>query len=107
MHALARPLLRKPYHHSTRPLFFLARSLSSTTCTMGAGDTGAPRARGSLAEKDRFQQREAAQEAMYIRQHEMEKLERLRAKMKESQKHIAELDKHLEEYAKTQGGEQN
>lgn len=74
---------------------------------MAAGDTGAPRARGSLAEKDTFQRREAAQELMYIRQHEMEKIERLRAKMKESQKHMAELDKHLEEYSKSQGGEQN
>ncbi|KAJ5151293.1 ATPase inhibitor [Penicillium canariense] len=100
---------------------------------MGAGDTGAPKARGFLAEKDQFQRREAAQEAMYIRQQEVEKcvfsprrwggswglrsravliiglcrIERLRMKMKESQKHMEELDRHLEELAKTQGGEQN
>ncbi|KAJ5896993.1 ATPase inhibitor [Penicillium subrubescens] len=102
MQSLSRPLIRAS---ASTPL--LLRSLTTTPSTMSAGDTGAPKARGFLAEKDQFQRREAAQEAMYIRQQEMEKIERLRRKMKESQKHMDELDKHLEEYAKSQGGEQN
>ncbi|KAJ5437993.1 ATPase inhibitor, partial [Penicillium daleae] len=102
MQSLSRPIIRAS---ATTPL--LLRPLTTTSSTMGAGDTGSPKARGFLAEKDQFQRREAAKEAMYIRQLEMEKIERLRQKMKESQRHMAELDKHLEEYAKTQGGEQN
>ncbi|CAL5875266.1 uncharacterized protein PFLUO_LOCUS9570 [Penicillium psychrofluorescens] len=74
---------------------------------MGAGDTGAPKPRGFLAEKDQFTRREAAEEAMYIRKQEMDKLDALRKKMKESQKHLNELDKHIEEFTKGQGGEQN
>lgn len=74
---------------------------------MGAGDTGAPKPRGFLAESDQFTRREAAQEAMYIRAQEMEKFKILRAKLKESQNHMEELDKYLKEYAKDQGGEQN
>lgn len=63
--------------------------------------------------KDPFQRREAANEAMYIRNQEKEKyaagelvgtgtvanrmsrIKTLRQKMKESQKHMEELDKHL------------
>lgn len=60
-----------------------------------------------MAEKDSFAKREAAHEAMYIRQIEMEKLERLKQKLQEQRKHMNELDKHLDEYTKSQGGEQN
>lgn len=74
---------------------------------MGAGDTGAPKPRGFLAEKDQFQRREAAQEGLWIKQQEAEKLEILRKKVKEQQQHMRELDKHLEEYIGSQGGEQN
>lgn len=92
--------------------------------------------------KDAFTQRGAAQEGMYIKEQEIEKyiffhwdlyydanpgrMKRLREKLRESRKHMEELDKHLygrpflscgsrcgntnklfsEEYAKTQGGEQ-
>jgi hypothetical protein len=60
---------------------------------------------------------------MYIRQIELEKwvelapfkeinlpgdrLERLKQKIKEQRKHMDELDKHIDEYTKSQGGEQN
>ncbi|KAJ5676143.1 ATPase inhibitor [Penicillium macrosclerotiorum] len=99
--------LTRSFFRTAPASLILSRQLSTTPITMAAGDTGAPKPRGFLAEKDQFQRREAAQEAMYIRQQEMDKIERLRLKMKESRKHMEELDKHLEELAKTQGGEQN
>ncbi|KAJ5503698.1 ATPase inhibitor IATP mitochondria [Penicillium fimorum] len=100
MQATTRPILRI----TTNPA--LLRSLSTTPRIMGAGDLGAPKS-GLMAEKDSFARREAAHEAMYIREKEMEKLERLKAKVKEQRKHMDELDKHIEEYTKSQGGEQN
>ncbi|KAJ5605454.1 hypothetical protein N7510_008235 [Penicillium lagena] len=116
--ALIRPVLR-PVTSS-----ILLRSFSAAPTLMGAGDTGAPKPRGFLAEsvrdsqcdvitsnsphrKDQFTRREAAEEAMYIRKQEVEKLDTLRKKMKEQQKHLNELDKHIEEFTKGQGGEQN
>ncbi|KAJ5888593.1 ATPase inhibitor [Penicillium taxi] len=100
---LTRPILRI----TTTSASVLSRSFCATPLTMAAGDTGAPKARGFLAEKDQFARREAAQEGLYIRKAELEKIERLRAKLKEQRKHMDELDKHLEEFAKSQGGEQN
>ncbi|BDD55775.1 hypothetical protein MPDQ_007351 [Monascus purpureus] len=102
--AASRPLLR------TRPAIpALTRAFSSTLPVMAEGDTGAPKSRGSLAasERDSFNKREAAAEAIYIRQHEMEKLKQLQEKLKAQQKHMEELDKHLEEITKGQGGELN
>ncbi|KAJ5815736.1 hypothetical protein N7474_007513 [Penicillium riverlandense] len=98
---LIRPIIRPATS------LLLLRSFSAAPAIMGAGDTGAPKPRGFLAEKDQFTRREAAEEAMYIRKQEMDKLESLRKKMKESQKHLDELDKHIEEYTQGQGGEQN
>ncbi|KAJ5988663.1 hypothetical protein N7481_003873 [Penicillium waksmanii] len=98
--ALTRPILR-----ATAPAAL--RSFATTPAIMGAGDTGAPKPRGFLAEKDQFQRREAAQEGLWIKQQEREKLEALRTKLKEQRKHMDELDKHLEDYIKGQGGEQN
>ncbi|KAJ5374351.1 ATPase inhibitor IATP mitochondria [Penicillium concentricum] len=117
MQATTRPVLR-----ITTNLAIL-RSLSTTPRIMGAGDLGSTKS-GFMAEygthceiddvisnhpnrKDSFAKREAAHEGMYIREREMEKLERLKAKVKEQRKHMDELDKHLEEYTKNQGGEQN
>ncbi|KAJ5212380.1 ATPase inhibitor [Penicillium cinerascens] len=101
MYALSRPVARA----TLSPVFI--RSISVSHSIMGAGDTGSPKPRGFLAEKDQFTRREAAQEALYIRAQEMEKLKILRAKLKQSQNHMEELDKYLEEYSKSQGGEQN
>ncbi|KAJ5509797.1 ATPase inhibitor IATP mitochondria [Penicillium freii] len=98
--ATSRPILRI----TTNPT--LLRSLSTTPRMMGAGDIGSTKS-GFMAEKDSFARREAAHEGMYIRQIEMEKLERLKQKLKEQRKHMNELDKHLDEYTKSQGGEQN
>ncbi|OQE17668.1 hypothetical protein PENSTE_c020G02486 [Penicillium steckii] len=98
--ALTRPILR-----ATTPSAL--RSFTTTPLIMAAGDTGAPKPRGFLSEKDQFQRREAAQEGLWIKQQEAEKLEALRKKVKEQRQHMNELDKHLEEFISSQGGEQN
>ncbi|KAJ6110576.1 ATPase inhibitor [Penicillium sp. IBT 16267x] len=81
------------------------RSFSNIPSMMGAGDVGSPKARGFMAEKDPFIRREAANEGMYIRELEKEKIELLRKKLKVTKKHNEELDKHLEELLGEQGGE--
>ncbi|KAL1998469.1 hypothetical protein VTN02DRAFT_6123 [Thermoascus thermophilus] len=73
---------------------------------MGAGDTGAPKVHGYKAD-DSFSRREAAQESMYIHEKETEKLKALKAKIEEQRKHLAELDKHIDELTRSQGGEKN
>ncbi|GAQ39051.1 hypothetical protein AtubIFM56815_007562 [Aspergillus tubingensis] len=82
------------------------RSFSALAPRMGAGDTGAPRPGGSQ-HADSFTKREAAQENLYVREKEMEKLRALKAKLSEQRKHLDELDKHIDEFTKNQGGEQN
>ncbi|KAJ5084877.1 hypothetical protein NUU61_009456 [Penicillium alfredii] len=134
MQSLSRPILRA----AASPK--LLRPFSAAPSVMGEGDLGSPKTRGFLSEKDQFTRREAAQEAMYIRQQEIEKyallcdlalslesfsvylwmfvlfkpwltpsgrLNRLREKLKEQRRHMDELDKHIEEFTKSQGGEQN
>ncbi|KAL4921079.1 mitochondrial ATPase inhibitor, IATP-domain-containing protein [Aspergillus aurantiobrunneus] len=76
----------------------IARPFSAIAPRMGEGDTGSPRAGGSQA-SDQFQKREAAQENLYIRQKEQEKLLALRKKIDEQRKHLDELDKHLDEFS--------
>ncbi|KAF9242469.1 hypothetical protein DTO013E5_7787 [Penicillium roqueforti] len=98
--AISRPILRV----TTNPT--LLRSLSITPSIMSAGDTGATKSE-FMGQKDSFARREAAHEAMYIRQVEMEKLENLKRKVEEQRKHMNELDKHIDEYTRSQGGEQN
>lgn len=51
---------------------------------MAGGDTGAPRSGGS-AKSDAFTKREEASENLYVRQHEKEKLEAARAKVRASE----------------------
>ncbi|KAJ5171949.1 hypothetical protein N7492_004542 [Penicillium capsulatum] len=101
MQSLARPILRV----TSTPA--VLRSFSVGSSIMGAGDTGAPKAHGFQSEKDQFRRREAAAEALYIKEQEMEKIKLLRQKLKEQRTHMDELDKHLEELANSQGGEQN
>ncbi|KAI9855489.1 MAG: hypothetical protein M1824_006085 [Vezdaea acicularis] len=71
---------------------------------MAGGDTGAPRSGGS-AQADSFVKREKAQEDMYMKNQEREKLNQLREKLKAQQAHLQELDAHLEAIAKEHGGE--
>lgn len=73
---------------------------------MGAGDLGAPKTHG-YQQDDQFHRREAAQESLYIREKELEKLRALKAKIQEQRKHLEELDKHIDELTREQGGEKN
>ncbi|KAE8351454.1 mitochondrial ATPase inhibitor, IATP-domain-containing protein [Aspergillus coremiiformis] len=84
----------------------VSRSFSALAPKMGEGDTGAPRA-GGAAQSDQFTKREAAQENLYIHEKEREKLLALRKKVQEQREHLDELDKHIEDLTKNQGGEQN
>ncbi|KAI4249749.1 MAG: hypothetical protein L6R40_000538 [Gallowayella cf. fulva] len=61
---------------------------------MAEGDTGAPRSGGS-AQGDAFSKREAANEDLYVRQKEMEKLQNLKKKIEEHKHHLEELEKHV------------
>jgi len=73
---------------------------------MAEGDTGAPRTGGTAA-GDSFTKREAAQENIYVKEKELEKLRDLKRKLSEQRKHLDELDKHIDELTKEQGGEKN
>ncbi|KAF1356246.1 mitochondrial ATPase inhibitor, IATP-domain-containing protein [Delphinella strobiligena] len=70
-----------------------ARPLTKTTQTArfsavarraAGGDAGAPRSGGS-AQGDAFTKREEASENYYVRQHEKEKIEALRAKIRQGE----------------------
>ncbi|KUL88414.1 hypothetical protein ZTR_05469 [Talaromyces verruculosus] len=98
--AVARPLLR------ANQRLVATRSFSVASVRMGEGDTGAPRA-GGVAAGDSFTKREAAQENLYVKEKELQKLRELKAKLKEQRKHLDELDKHIDDLTKEQGGEQN
>jgi len=97
--AVFRPLLRANQ-------LVVRRSFSLAAVRMGEGDTGAPRPGGVKAD-DQFTRREAAQETFYIREKEMEKLRALRVKLKEQRRHLDELDNHIDQLTREQGGEQN
>ncbi|PYH84082.1 putative mitochondrial ATPase inhibitor [Aspergillus uvarum CBS 121591] len=92
----------------TKPLTstVISRSFSALAPRMAAGDTGAPRA-GGVQSSDSFQKREAAQEGRYIHEKELEKLQKLKASIKDQRDHLDKLDKHIDEITKEQGGEQN
>ncbi|OJD14396.1 hypothetical protein AJ78_05243 [Emergomyces pasteurianus Ep9510] len=96
----ARPLLRA----SQLPL---NRSFSVAAARMGEGDVGAPKVTGKMSTTNSWSKKEAADEAMYIKQREMEKLRNLREKLKQQRQHLDELDAHIEQLTKEHGGEQN
>ncbi|KAL1962049.1 hypothetical protein VTN77DRAFT_635 [Rasamsonia byssochlamydoides] len=95
--AVARPLLRANQ-------LVAKRSFSVAAVRMGEGDLGTPR--GAQAD-DQFTRREAAQENLYIREKELEKLRTLKAKLQEQRRHLDELDKHIDQLTREQGGEKN
>ncbi|KAJ9626923.1 ATPase inhibitor [Taxawa tesnikishii (nom. ined.)] len=72
------------------------RSFSSITRRMAAGDTGAPRS-GGAAHSDAFTKREEASEALYIRQHEKEKLAALKKKIADQEAQLAKDRQEAEE----------
>ncbi|GLI73667.1 ATPase inhibitor [Penicillium ochrochloron] len=84
----------------------LTRSFSVAAPRMGEGDTGAPRSGGSAA-SDSFTKREAAQEALYIREKELEKLAQLRKKINDQRAHLDELEGHINKLTKDQSGGKN
>ncbi|KAK2790336.1 hypothetical protein FQN52_005604 [Onygenales sp. PD_12] len=57
--------------------------------------------------RDSWTKKEAAQESMYIRQKELEKLKDLKKKLEAQRKHLNELDAHIDALTKEHGGEQN
>ncbi|KAM0801989.1 mitochondrial ATPase inhibitor, IATP-domain-containing protein [Usnea florida] len=71
-----------------------SRTLTTTARTMAGGDTGAPKSGGS-AQSDAFSKREQADENLYVRQKEQEKLQELKKKIEDHKKHLDDLDKHV------------
>ncbi|CAF9929597.1 hypothetical protein IMSHALPRED_007951 [Imshaugia aleurites] len=63
---------------------------------MAEGDTGAPKSGGS-AQGDAFSKREQADENLYVRQKEQEKLQQLKQKIADHKKHLDALDKDVTE----------
>ncbi|KAJ5389954.1 uncharacterized protein N7496_001022 [Penicillium cataractarum] len=84
----------------------LTRSFSIAAPRMGEGDTGAPRSGGAAA-GDSFTKREAAQEALYIREKELEKLAQLRKKINDQRAHLDELEGHINKLTKDHSGGKN
>ncbi|MCJ1453828.1 hypothetical protein MMC28_004177 [Mycoblastus sanguinarius] len=82
----------KPGLRST--IFPTSRTITSTAIRMAEGDTGAPKT-GGAAQGDAFSKREQADENYYVRQKEMEKLQGLKQKIAEHQKHLEDLDKNV------------
>ncbi|ODV90561.1 hypothetical protein CANCADRAFT_2291 [Tortispora caseinolytica NRRL Y-17796] len=57
-----------------------------------AGDTGAPRSSG-----DSFTKREKAQEDMYVREKEKEKLDKLKQALAKHRKELDEISKQIDQ----------
>ncbi|KAJ5551562.1 hypothetical protein N7535_000493 [Penicillium sp. DV-2018c] len=73
------------------------RSFSVAVPRMGEGDTGAPRSGGGgPSSGDSFTKREAAQESLYIREKELEKLKQLKQSIQQQRKHLEELENHID-----------
>jgi len=83
----------------------ILRTFSTSARAMAAGDTGSPPKTGGFG--DAFQKRERAQEEMFIRKAEKEKLLALREKIKQQQEHLQQLSDHIDDITKEQGGEHN
>jgi hypothetical protein len=64
------------------------RSFSALTQRMAAGDTGATRSGGS-ASSDAFNKKEAAEEGLYVKKQEAEKLAALRKKISDGEAQVA------------------
>jgi len=102
-------MLRQSFVKAVRPA--LRSSLqtrvafSTTSRAMAGGDTGAPPKTGGQG--DAFQKREKANEDYAIKLREQEKLLELKKKIQEQHKHLKQLEEHIDEISKGQGGEQN
>ncbi|KAK1835584.1 mitochondrial ATPase inhibitor, IATP-domain-containing protein [Podospora conica] len=98
-------MLRTTILKAARPSAVSRAAFTTTARALGAGDTGAPPKTGGFG--DAFQRRERAQEEMFIRKAEKEKLLALREKIKQQQDHLQQLQDHIDDITKDQGGEQN
>lgn len=76
------------------------RGFTSITARMAEGDTGAPRS-GGAASGDAFTKREQADESLYIKRQEQEKLAALKKKIADSE---ATLKQDREEAERLSGG---
>ncbi|KAM0714231.1 hypothetical protein Q7P37_010018 [Cladosporium fusiforme] len=90
-----RAIPRATLPSSTRPF-------SAITQRMAGGDTGAPRSGGS-ASSDAFTKREAADENLYVRKHEAEKLAALKKKIADQEASLAKDRKEADAMDKKQG----
>ncbi|KAK9373555.1 mitochondrial ATPase inhibitor, IATP-domain-containing protein [Lipomyces chichibuensis] len=63
------------------------------------GATGAPRSGGEKS-GDSFTKREKAQEDLYVRQVEAQKLKALREALKKQREHLDDIEAHLDELEK-------
>lgn len=68
---------------------------------MAGGDAGAPRS-GGAASGDAFTKREEASENLYVKRHEKEKLEALRAKIQKNESDLAADKATIEKLEKDQ-----
>jgi len=84
----------------------LTSRLSARAMSEGSAGSGFSRP-GGEAQGDSFTKREKANEDYYVRKKELEKLAAIKEKLKQQRQHLDDLDKHLEEFTKGQGGEHN
>ncbi|CAN8099571.1 unnamed protein product [Discula destructiva] len=98
-------MLRQSFTKLARPALPSTRAFSVSARVMAEGDTGAPP--GGLGKADAFQKREKANEDYAIRLREREKLLELKKKLAEQQAHLKQLENHIDEITKEQGGEHN
>ncbi|RVX74444.1 hypothetical protein B0A52_01570 [Exophiala mesophila] len=75
------------------------QSFSSGRPKLSEGDTGAIRS-GGIAAGDTFSRREHVIEDLYVKQHEMENIKKLREKLAAQRKHLDEVEHHIDEMEK-------
>ncbi|KAL7274972.1 ATPase inhibitor [Rhizina undulata] len=101
-------MLRTTISRSLRIKPFAPVAMSARAYSTSEGATGSGFSRpGGQAQGDSFTKREKAAEDLYVRAQEKEKLLILKQKLREQRKHLDELDAHIAELTKEQGGEKN
>ena len=99
-------IVRSNILRAQRPLTPTFNAFRAMSTGKGATGSGFSRPTGE-AGGDSFTKREKAAEDYYIRQKEKEKLLQLREKLRQQRAHFDELDAHIEELIRNQGGEQD
>lgn len=75
------------------------QSFSSARPSLREGDTGGVRS-GGIAAADTFNRREHVIEDLYVKQHELENIKKLREKLAAQRKHLDEVENHINEMEK-------